>query len=157
MDRRGIALSAAAAVLTALAVVAPASVTSGASAKPRGDLIGTGVHVVSLQRGSFAGSGPTRYWSSNPSVVADVRALINALPVAHPPTVCPDDLMIPTVVAFYAAPGIAPFARVSFQLGGCPAATVYRGARAVAPALGGDRLGSVLSRITSLIVNSPTH
>jgi hypothetical protein len=156
MDQRAIGRVGAAAVLIGIgALGAPAS--SAATAKPRGDVIGAGARLVSLERGPSGVSGPTRYWSSAAGVVAGVRALIDALPVANPPAICPDDMMVPTVVAFYAGRGRSPFARVSFQLGGCPAATVYRGGRAIAPPLGGARLASTLARITSLMVNSPTH
>jgi len=64
---------------------------------------------------------------TNPTVIARVRSLINALPETNYPvgTICPADAMFPFTVSFATSPHAAPFATVVFQLGGCPTATVH--------------------------------
>lgn len=148
-------LGALAAVALAVALFVGAGAPVGAAAKPPGDLIGPGAALVVYSGGPLVTGASGRYATRAPGAIAEIRRLVNALPLYSPPPVCPDDLMIPAVVTFVRASG-AVIARVSFQLGGCPSATVYRGGRAVEPRLGGRDLGATLSRIRALVVGAPT-
>ena len=121
--------------------------TAAASAPPR-DRVGPGATLVTLRAASLG--GPT-VASRDAAVIARVRRLVNGLPVDRPAPVCPDDLTVPYVLAFYTTPGTPPYARVSFQLGCCPEATVSLGGRVVAPPLGGPRLLATFTLIRRLI------
>ncbi len=148
--RRRLAATATALAIASLLLGAPAT---AAPAPPRGR-IGPGATLVTLREG--ASQGPTGS-SRNEAVIARVRRLVNALPVYRPAPVCPDDLMVPWVLAFYRRGAPAPYAEVSFQLGGCPKATVVEGARVVAPSLGGPHLLAAFDLIRRLIDRpSPT-
>lgn len=119
-----------------------------ASAAPPRERVAPGATLVTLSGGA---SVAPPHSSRDLVVIARVRELVNALGVYQPATVCPDDLTVPYVLAFFRAPGDAPYARVSFQLGGCPTATVFHGARAVAPPLGGAHLFATFTLIRRLI------
>lgn len=148
-------LAAVALVVALVVALAGAATPAGAAAKPPGDLIGPGAALVVYSGGPLAAGASGRYSTRAPGAIAEIRRLVNALPLYNPPPVCPDDLMVPAVVTFVRASGTV-IARVSFQLGGCPSATVYRGRRAVEPRLGGRDLGATLSRIRALVVGAPT-
>ncbi len=136
-----------AATLGLVAVIALGGPTA-ASAGPPSDRVAPGATLVTLSGGPSLAS---THSSRDGAVIARVRELVNALGVYRPATVCPDDLTVPYVLAFYRAPGDAPYARVSFQLGGCPKATVSQGARVVAPPLGGPHLLTTFTLIRRLI------
>lgn len=119
------------------------------AAAPPADRIGPGKTLVTLSGGAAPGSRAGS--SRDGAVIARVRRMLNALPVYRPALVCPDDLTVPSVLAFYRTPTASPYARVSFQLGGCPRATVTRGGRVVGPPLGGPRLLATIDAIRTLI------
>lgn len=141
-----------------LAVVAIAGSSSGsafAAAKPSGDLVPAGAHVVLLTTSGTGLPGPSSGATiavTNPTVIGEVRDMINALPLSNPRRrVCPDDLMIPAWVSFSLRKSAIPFTRVLFQLGGCPYARVYQDGVAITPTLGGADLAVVFSRIRQII------
>lgn len=90
---------------------------------------------------------------SDPTVIARVRAMINAIPVSDYPRdgACPDDMMIPYIIRFSHSTAAASFTKVVFQLGGCPAATVYQHGAAELPTLGGWSLGKLYDAIQKVI------
>ncbi len=139
---------------TALAAAVLAGAPTSATTPPRADRIGPGATLVTLSGGPAVPARPVAT-SRDVAVIARVRRLVNALPAYHPAGVCPDDLLRPYVLAFSLTAGAAPFARVSFQLGGCPHATVSQGGRVVAPPLGGPRLLATFTLITALIERPP--
>lgn len=128
-------------------------VTSAAGAttsKPARDLVPAGARVLIFET-SPTGTPSTVVVTKAP-VIARVRALINALPVSPSgPRICPDDLMIPSTVSFSTSRDAKPFAKVLFQLGGCPYAQVYRHGVAVLPTLGGSTISSVYATIKKLV------
>lgn len=142
--RRRLATAAAALAIAGLLLGAPATAASA----PARERIGPGATLVTLSGGAPA--SPT-VSSRDATVIDRVRRLVNALPVYRPGPVCPDDLTVPSVLAFYRPRASTPYAEVSFQLGGCPKATVTEGARAVAPPLGGPHLLATFSLIRRLI------
>jgi hypothetical protein len=90
---------------------------------------------------------------SDPKVIARVREMINAIPVSDYPKdgACPDDMMIPYVIRFSDSTAAASFTKVVFQLGGCPAATVYQHGVAELPTLGGWSLAKLYDAISKVI------
>lgn len=148
--------------LAALAVVAllgaGTTLASGA-AKPADEMVPAGATVLYWNSHAANGVGSSSSGAvtvTNLAVIAEVRSLINGLPVtvANPNRVCPDDMMIPTVVSFSASASATPFTRVLFQLGGCPYARVYQHGRAVSPTLGGTTLASVYAKIRTLVTRA---
>jgi len=123
--------------------------TAFAATKPAGDIVPSGAKVL--------------YWTyplpvsgtitvTKASMIAEVRALINSLPVTttgH--RICPDDIMLPSTVSFAVSTKTTPFTKVVFQLGGCPYARVYQPGVAVSPTLAGPHLAQVYGRIQHLI------
>src|SRR5665647_25851 len=90
---------------------------------------------------------------NNPSVIARVRAMINAIPVSNYPKTqaCPADAMIPYIVRFSASTAAASFTKVVFQLAGCPEATVFQHGVAQRPTLGGWSLPKLYAAIQKVI------
>jgi hypothetical protein len=90
---------------------------------------------------------------SDPTVIARVREMINAIPVSNYPVegACPDDMMVPYVIRFSDSTAAASFTKVVFQLGGCPAATVYQRGVAELPTLGGWSLGKLYDAIQKVM------
>jgi hypothetical protein len=93
---------------------------------------------------------------TNAAVIAEIRSLIDALPLANTHRFCPADLLVPSYVSFAANATTAPFARVMFQLGGCPFARIYVHGKPVTAALGGPTLGTVFSKIKNLVEKNGT-
>jgi hypothetical protein len=98
----------------------------------------------------------TRYGTlkvTKPSVIAQVRAMINAIPVSDysKDQACPQDMMVPYIVRFSKSSAGAAFTKVVFQLGGCPEATVYQHGVAQRPTLGGWTLSSLYHAIQKVI------
>jgi len=90
---------------------------------------------------------------SNPSVIARVREMINAIPVStySKTQVCPADAMVPYIVRFSTSTAAASFTRVVFQLAGCPEATVFQHGVAQRPTLGGWSLPHLYAAIQKVI------
>ena len=90
---------------------------------------------------------------TNPSVIARVRAMINAIPVSNYSKIqaCPADAMLPCTIRFSTSTAAASFTRVVFQLGGCPEATVYQHGVAQRPTLGGWPLPRLYASIQKVI------
>jgi hypothetical protein len=134
-------------------MVAGAS-SASATAKPIGDLVPAGAKVLiwnyPLPTANKVLTGTLEV--TNPTIIAQVRSLINSLPVtssAH--RICPDDMMLPYTVGFALSTKAKPFTRVVFQLGGCPYARVYQHGVAISPTLGGPNLSWTYARIQHLI------
>jgi len=129
---------------------------------PTTPYIPAGMNLVSW---SYPGPLPMRttygtLYATNPVIIEKVRAIINALPLQNlpPGTVCPMNYMIPELIQFSRSlSGPADFT-VSFELGGCAAATVTSGGAngpRLFPDLGGPQLGSALHQIEQLIHPGP--
>jgi hypothetical protein len=90
---------------------------------------------------------------SKPSVIARVRAMINAIPVSNYPKnqACPADAMVPYIVRFSTSTAAASFTKVVFQLAGCPEATVFQHGIAQRPTLGGWSLSTLYAAIQKVI------
>jgi hypothetical protein len=90
---------------------------------------------------------------TNANVIARVREMINAIPVANysKHQACPDDAMVPYIVRFSTSTASAAFTKVVFQLGGCPEATVYQHGVAQRPTLGGWSLSRLYTAIQKVI------
>jgi hypothetical protein len=142
--------------LSAVLVVA-GSTLSAATTKPAGDRVPAGAKVMYFISAATPLSGvsanvDTTTTVTNATVIAQVRGLINSLPVTTTrPRVCPEDMMVPTWVNFSTSTSAAPFTKVLFQLGGCPYARVYQHGVVVSPTLGGTNLGVVYNKIKSLV------
>jgi hypothetical protein len=141
--------------LTFLLVCASAA-PSGAASKPARYDVPGGATVLYFTSFATPASGASATAGTitvtNVTVIAKIRALINALPVSDTRNrFCPDDLLVPSYVSFAATASTAPFAKVMFQLGGCPFARVYQHGVATSPALGGTHLGLVFSEIKRLV------
>jgi hypothetical protein len=139
--------------LSAVLIVVGASLASAAT-KPSGDLVPGGAKVLYFDSSALsmpAGTSNGAVIVTNAKVIAQVRALINALPLSSRPGVCPEDMMIPSWVSFSTSAKAAPFTKVMFQLGGCPYARVYQKGAAISPTLGGTNLGEVYGKIKKLI------
>jgi hypothetical protein len=122
-----------------------------ASKSPR-ELVPGGAHVLIWSSTSVVGGTNGTVVVRNLAVIAEVRALINALPLTNNlHHACPDDMMLPITVSFAAAPGSVPFTRVIFQLGGCPSAEVVQHGSVVLPTLGGPTLSATYAKIKKLI------
>jgi hypothetical protein len=138
------------AILAATLALSPTSY--GATKSPR-EYVPGGAHVLIWSSTSVVGGGATgTIVVRNLAVIAEVRALINALPLTSTlHHACPDDMMLPITLSFAASPGSAPFTRVIFQLGGCPSAEVVQHGSIVLPTLGGPTLSSTYGKIKKLI------
>jgi hypothetical protein len=139
-------------LLTALAYSSPAMASS---AKPNRLLVPAGATALFWSYSMPLPSG-VHYGTmkiSNPTVIARVRAMINAIPVTDysKHQVCPDDVMIPYIVRFSTSTASASFTKVVFQLGGCPEATVYQHGVAQRPTLGGWSLSHLYAAIQKVI------
>jgi len=147
------------AVALAMGAALVSAAPSGAANKPARDVIPAGATVLYFTSYATPSGGVTSSSGAitvtNVRVIDQIRSLINALPLSDPrPRVCPDDLLVPSYVSFAANAATAPFARVLFQLGGCPFARVYRDGVAESPTLGGAHLGIVFSEIKRLVDQS---
>ena len=144
------------ATLLALSAVTLGTGVASAASKPAHYLIPAGATVLhftgSISSSSGAVTGTGSETVTNVAIINEIRGLINALPVSDTrDRFCPADLMIPSYVSFLLNAGTAPYARVEFQLGGCPFARVFDHGAARTPALGGPHLGVVYAKIKSLI------
>lgn len=149
--RRPIAV-AALAVVTVLSVSSPALSTPN---KPSRLLVPAGATTLYWSY-SMPLPGGSRYGTmkiTNPSVIARVRSMINAIPVTDYPKnrACPADVMIPYIVRFSRSTAGKSFTKVVFQLGGCPEATVFQHGLAQRPTLGGWSLPKLYSAIQKVI------
>lgn len=143
-------------VTLAMGSVVIAAVPVGALTKPARDFVPAGATVLYFtslatpSSGVSSNDGGTTV--TNLKVIDQIRGLINALPVSDTRNrVCPDDMMVPSYVSFAVNTTTAPFAKVVFQLGGCPYARVYLHGVAVSPTVGGANLGVVFSKIKRLV------
>jgi len=139
-------------LVAALSLSAPAQ---AASTKPSRLVVPAGAKALYW---SYAMPLPTgvNYGTmkvSNPSVIARVRAMINAIPVSNYPKtqVCPADAMVPYIVRFSTSTAAASFTKVVFQLAGCPEATVFQHGVAQRPTLGGWSLPKLYAAIQKVI------
>jgi hypothetical protein len=131
--------------LSAVLIVGASSLAS-ATTKPPRDFIHPGATVITFDTSSLGTKDTMTI--TNPKIIAEVRALINSLPVSDTSKMfCPDDLMIPAWVNFSTGTAAAPYSRVMFQLGGCPFARVTQHGVAELPTLGGPHLGQVYAKI----------
>jgi hypothetical protein len=140
----------------AMGSVLIAVVPAGAAGKPARDLVPAGATVLYFTSfptplgGVSASSGSISV--TDVKVIDEIRGLINALPVSDTRNrVCPDDMMVPSYVSFAVNATTAAFAKVLFQLGGCPYARVYLHGVAESPTVGGANLGVVFSKIRRLV------
>ncbi|MFZ0768588.1 MAG: hypothetical protein WAM64_05145 [Acidimicrobiales bacterium] len=127
---------------------------AAASTKPPGDLVPAGAKVLYFDSSIVSLPVTTSNGEvtvTNLKVIAQVRALINSLPLTHIRGACPDDMMIPSWVSFSTSAKATPFTKVMFQLGGCPYARVYQKGVAISPTLGGTNLAGVYSQIKKLV------
>lgn len=137
-----------AAILGALALSTP---LASASTKSPREFVPRGAHVLTWSSPSAVG-GAGFIVVRNLTVIGEVRALINALPLASTRhRVCPEDMTVPVTISFASSPDSTPFTRVIFQLGGCPSAEVVQRGSMVVPALGGPTLFSTYAKIEKLI------
>jgi hypothetical protein len=137
-------------VVTAIALSAPGAFA--ATKSPR-EFVPAGAHVLIWSSTSVVnGSTNATIVVRNLTVIGEVRALINALPLTNNlHHACPQDMMLPITLSFAASPGSTPFTRVIFQLGGCPSAEVVQHGSIVLPTLGGPTLSSTYAKIRKLI------
>jgi len=136
-----------------LLAVAGSSLAS-ATTKPPHDYIHPGATVITFET-STLGASTSIMTVTNSRVIAQVRALINSLPVSNTSKMfCPDDLMIPAWVNFSTGATATPYSRVMFQLGGCPFARVTQHGDAELPTLGGAHLGQVYAKIKAFFAAS---
>jgi hypothetical protein len=127
---------------------------AAATVKPPRDFIHPGATVITFDSSALATSNNTET-ITNPKVIAEVRALINSLPLSNTSKMfCPDDLMIPAWLTFSTGATATPYSRVEFQLGGCPFARVTQHGIAELPTLGGPHLGQVYAKIKTLFAAS---
>jgi hypothetical protein len=140
-------------VVAALTVTAALNSPSAFGAtKSSRELVPAGAHVLVWSTTSVVGGTRGTIVVRNVSVIAEVRALINALPLTdNLHHACPDDMMLPITLSFATSPGSTPFTRVIFQLGGCPSAEVVQHGSIVLPTLGGPNLSSTYGKIKKLI------
>jgi hypothetical protein len=127
--------------------------TAFAATKSPREFVPAGAHVLIWSSTSVVGSGTNAtIVVRNLTVIAEVRALINALPLTSTlHHACPEDMMLPITLSFATSPGSTPFTRVIFQLGGCPSAEVVQRGSIVLPTLGGPNLSSTYGKIKKLI------
>ncbi len=142
-------------MIVALVAVPLAAPAASAPAKPARLLVPAGARALywSYSMPLPAGARYGTMTITNRSVIARVRSLINAIPVSSYPAsqVCPADRMVPYVVRFSRSRPAAAFTTVVFQLGGCPAATVYQHGVAQRPTLGGWTLPRLYAAIQHVI------
>jgi hypothetical protein len=133
--------------------IALSTPTAFAATKSPREFVPAGAHVLIWSSTSVVGSGTNgTIVVRNLTIIAEVRALINALPLTNKlHHACPEDMMVPITLSFAASPGSTPFTRVIFQLGGCPSAEVVQHGSIVLPTLGGPNLSSTYGRIKKLI------
>jgi hypothetical protein len=145
-------------ILVTLSLVATLSLASpalAAPAKPTRLLVPAGAKALywsySMPLPTGAHYGTMKI--TNPTVIARVRAMINAIPVSNYPKTqaCPADMMVPYIVRFSSSTAAASFTKVVFQLGGCPEATVYQHGVAQRPTLGGWSLPKLYAAIQKVI------
>ena len=144
-----------AAITLGAGLISAGASLASAAPKPVHDLVPAGAKVIYFDSSAVTVGGGTTGNDANeitnPNIIAEVRNLINSLPVSNTRKMfCPDDLMIPAWVSFSSSTASTPFARVEFQLGGCPFARVYQRSVGELPTLGGSRLGTVYAKIKSL-------
>jgi hypothetical protein len=146
-------LESTAALTVGAALIAGSTSWASATVKPAHDFVSAGATIIYFDSstGPSLGASSHTIEITNPKVIAEVRSLINSLPVSNTSRMfCPDDLMIPAWVSFSTSAAATPYARVMFQLGGCPFARVYQHGVAELPTLGGSHLGTVYSTIKTL-------
>jgi hypothetical protein len=142
-------------VLTLVAALSLSSPASATPSKPARLLVPAGAKALYW---SYPMPLPTgvRYGTmkiSNPTVIARVRAMINAIPVSDYPKTqaCPADAMVPYIIRFSTTTAAASFTKVVFQLAGCPEATVFQHGVAQWPTLGGWSLPHLYAAIQKVI------
>lgn len=140
------------ALTATLSLSSPAMAVSG---KPARLLVPEGARALYWSYPMPLPTG-TRYGTmkiSAPSVIARVRAMINAIPVSDYPATqaCPADVMVPYIIRFSRTTAAASFTKVVFQLGGCPEATVFQHGVAQRPTLGGWSLPRLYAAIQKVI------
>jgi hypothetical protein len=135
---------------TSISLTAP---NASAATKSSREYVPAGAHVLTWSSTSVVGSGTNEtIVVRNLTVIAEVRALINALPLTNNRHhACPQDMMLPITLSFAASPSSTPFTRVIFQLGGCPSAEVVQHGSIILPTLGGPNLSSTYGKIKKLI------
>jgi hypothetical protein len=125
-----------------------------AATKSSRELVPAGARVLYWSSPTISATGTTSgtITVKNQTVIKEVRALINALPLSDTlHRACPDDMMLPQTVSFAASTSSTPFTKVVFQLGGCPSAEVIQRGNVVLPTLGGANLASTYAKIKHLI------
>jgi hypothetical protein len=132
-----------------------ANTSAGAPEKPARDLVPAEASALYWSY-SMPLPGGSKYGTlkiTNPAVIAKVRTLINAIPVANYSKLqaCPANYMIPYVISFSKSSQARSFTKVEFELGGCPTATVYQNGKAESPALGGFGLVKWYAAIQKVI------
>jgi hypothetical protein len=149
--RRAIALLAL--IGATLALTAPSGATTTKSSR---ELVPAGAHVLYWEYPTTVTTGTSdrTVVVKNLAIIAQVRALINALPLSNTARhACPDDMMLPITVSFAASTSSTPFTRVIFQLGGCPSAEIIQRGSVVLPTLGRPTLSSTYAKIKHLVTS----
>jgi hypothetical protein len=142
------------AVAVSVVVLVANAALAGATTKPPRDFIHPGATVITFDSSALGTSNNTET-ITNPTIIAEVRSLINSLPVSDTSKMfCPDDLMIPAWLTFSTSATATPYSRVEFQLGGCPFARVSQHGVPELPTLGGAHLGQVYAKIKTLFAAS---
>jgi hypothetical protein len=152
-SRSRVAVRAAAFVVAIVSTLALSAPNALAATKSSREFVPGGAHVLIWSTTSVADGGTNgTIVVTNLEVIAQVRALINALPLTNTlHHACPDDMMLPITLSFAASRASTPFTRVIFQLGGCPSAEVVQHGSIVLPTLGGPNLSSTYGKIKKLI------
>lgn len=90
---------------------------------------------------------------TNPSIIEKVRRTINAIAVSNYSThqACPMDYRIPSLIQFSRSTEAHALTEVSFELGGCPRATVFQNGETQRPTLGSWPLGREYAAIQKVI------
>ncbi len=144
--------------VTVLVISAAISISPTAwatSAKPNRLLVPGGASALYWSYSMPLPSG-ARYGTmkiTNRATIARVRSMINAIPVSDysKGQACPANAMVPYIIRFSTSTASTSFTKVVFQLGGCPAATVYQHGVAQSPTLGGRSLGHLYAAIQKVI------
>ena len=142
------------AVLAVVSLAVSLGPGPSAASAPVAERVPAGMHALTWHYPLVVGGGKVTTGTkvvTSPQVIAEVRSLINALPVSAPHVICPAYVMLPYSVAFSVRVGSPAVTRVVFQLGGCPFAQVYQHGVKMSPTLGGPHLRSTYARIQKLI------
>lgn len=144
-----------AATLSLVVVLSLSSLASATTTRPNRLVVPEGATALYWSYSMPLSTG-TKYGTmriTNPTIIARVREMINAIPVSSysKAQACPDDMMVPYIIRFSTSTAAASFTKVVFQLGGCPQATVFQHGVAEQPTLGSWSLSKLYDAIQKVI------